>query len=128
MTRPADRPKSAALRRRAPLTMVLAATVALVAGGVWYATRAGGAPGGVSRDRHGDLVQTVSAGQLPAFAQQAGAAVAEVYRFAASEDGKVLEWMPCYCGCGGIGHQHNRHCYIKQAQADTVTFTSHGGA
>jgi hypothetical protein len=125
--RNADQGPRLAIARPATLATTLAAALALAAAGAWYATRPG-APGGVARDRYGDLVQTVAAGQVPAFAQQGGKDVADVYRFAASEEGKVLEWMPCYCGCGGIGHQHNRHCYIKQAQSDTVTFTSHGGA
>jgi hypothetical protein len=128
MTRERRVEATALLRRPRLLAAAVVVAVGLAAAGAWYATRSGATPAGVSRDRYGDLVQTVASGQLPVFAQQAGTDVAEVYRFAASEDGTVLEWMPCYCGCGGIGHQHNRHCYIKRAQAGTVTFTSHGGA
>ena len=107
--------------------VLAAALLVVIAAVVWDFTRQRSDVPGVSKDRYGDLVQTVEAGQIPAFAQQGGPNVAEVYRFAASEEGTILEWIPCYCGCGRIGHQHNRHCYVKQASAGTVTFTSHGG-
>ncbi len=127
MSQSIRRAPPSAHRRRAAFAALLTAALAVAAGGVWYVGRAGQTmPAGVTRDRYGDLVQTVRAGGVPAFARRRGADVSEVYRFAASEDGKILEWMPCYCGCGGIGHQHNRHCYIKRAAAGTVTFTSHG--
>ncbi len=115
-------------RRRWPrLVAVLLALVLLVGGGLWYLTRGDSRAAGVSKDRYGDLIQTVPAGEVPIFAQEAGPDVARVYRFAASEEGKVLEWIPCFCGCGKIGHQHNRHCYVQGAADGNVTFTSHGG-
>jgi len=26
---------------------------------------------------------------------------------------QVIQWMPCYCGCGGMGHRSNLDCYLK---------------
>jgi hypothetical protein len=26
---------------------------------------------------------------------------------------QVLEWIPCYCGCAGMGHTSNLDCYFK---------------
>lgn len=114
-------------RRSGPLVTFVFALVALMGGGFWYVSQRDSHAAGVTRDRYGDLVQTVEVGQLPVFAREAGGDVAEVYRFAASDEGKILEWVPCFCGCGNIGHQHNRHCYVKSAAVDGVTFTSHGG-
>lgn len=34
----------------------------------------------------------------------------------------VLEKIPCYCSCGGIGHKSLRNCYIN----DDGTFGNHG--
>jgi hypothetical protein len=67
----------------------------------------------------------VPPGQLPDFVRSAGATVQEAYRYA-TEQGEALEHMPCFCGCGKIGHRHNRDCYIKSFNGDgTVTYTSH---
>ena len=54
---------------------------------------------------------------LPDFVQDAPSQVKEAYRFAiASPD--VLTYIPCYCGCGAMGHQSNRECYIKEVRSD----------
>ena len=28
---------------------------------------------------------------------------------------QIVQWMPCYCGCGGMGHRSNLDCYYKPA-------------
>ena len=28
---------------------------------------------------------------------------------------KFVQWMPCYCGCGAMGHQSNLDCYLKKS-------------
>ena len=25
---------------------------------------------------------------------------------------EIVKWMPCYCGCGGLGHESNLACYV----------------
>ena len=90
----------------------------LLAMGAWL--QAGGE--GVSVDNIGDQVQTLPRGQLPVFAK--GTDVAALYRFALERQ-DVLQYMPCMCGCGGLGHTSNRSCYIKSETAGRVTFTSH---
>lgn len=27
----------------------------------------------------------------------------------------IVQWMPCYCGCGGMGHGSNLDCYLRRA-------------
>jgi hypothetical protein len=98
---------------------LLAVGVAAAAGAWWLRP----ADGQVTVDKIGDKVQTVPRGRLPVFATTPSD-VAELYRFAAAR-GDLLQWMPCTCGCGDLGHASNRACYIKQETADTVTFTSH---
>lgn len=47
----------------------------------------------------------------PAFAR-ADARTEEAYAFAMASP-QVLEWMPCYCGCGAMGHGSNADCFFK---------------
>ncbi len=76
----------------------------------------------VTTDAIGDQVQTRGGGALPVFAGTGD--TAELYRFA-RERGDVLQWMPCTCGCGQLGHASNRACYIKSESGDRTTWTSH---
>jgi hypothetical protein len=34
------------------------------------------------------------------------------YRYAVTHQ-EIVRWMPCYCGCGGMGHRSNLDCYLK---------------
>lgn len=49
---------------------------------------------------------------LPPEVQKAPKAVQEAYRFAAANP-EVLKEIPCYCGCGAVGHTSNYACYVK---------------
>jgi hypothetical protein len=74
----------------------------------------------------GDLLETVPPGGLPSFARNGGAKVESVYRYAV-EHGELLEYIPCVCGCGAIGHRHNADCYVAERLPDgAITFTDHG--
>ncbi len=57
--------------------------------------------------------------------RQAPVSVSEAYRFAlANED--TLQYIPCYCGCGGEGHRNNYDCYVKEVQPDgQVAWSDH---
>ncbi len=74
----------------------------------------------------GDLLETVPEGELPSFARTGGPTVEAVYRYAV-EYGEILEYIPCVCGCGAIGHRHNADCYVAERLPDgAITFTNHG--
>jgi hypothetical protein len=49
-------------------------------------------------------------GAMPVSVQRAPRAVHDAYRFAAA-NAEVLEQIPCYCGCGGMGHVSNYNCF-----------------
>jgi hypothetical protein len=116
------RHRSARLSRRDILLAMLGLTTA---GGTWWWLQSPSTAGPVTTDRFGDRNQTVPRGQLPDFVRSADATVQEAYRYA-TEQGEALEHIPCFCGCRGIGHRHNRDCYIKSFNRDgTVTYTSH---
>jgi hypothetical protein len=51
----------------------------------------------------------------------------EAYRFAlANRD--TLEKMPCYCGCGNVGHMDNYMCYVHSESADGQVFFDYHAA
>jgi hypothetical protein len=49
--------------------------------------------------------------------QQAPASVRTAYQFAVANP-EALADVPCYCGCGSIGHQSNLACYVKNVSAE----------
>ena len=54
---------------------------------------------------------------LPKPMQDAPAAVRTAYQFAVANP-DALANVPCYCGCGAIGHKSNLACYVKEFGAD----------
>src|SRR5574341_130854 len=52
--------------------------------------------------------------RLPAQVQSAPASVRTAYQFAAANP-DVMQNIPCYCGCGSIGHTSNYSCYVSHA-------------
>jgi len=54
---------------------------------------------------------------LPAQMHNAPTRVREAYQFAVANP-DALKNVPCYCGCGAIGHTSNYACYVKQARSD----------
>jgi hypothetical protein len=56
---------------------------------------------------------------LPSELQAQPASVQEAYRFAIANP-EILKQVPCYCGCGSIGHTSNYQCYVKNGNPDGV--------
>lgn len=63
--------------------------------------------------------------QMPAEVQSAPVSVQTAYQFnAANPD--IMQDIPCYCGCGNIGHTSNYDCYISDVDASgKITFDNH---
>lgn len=59
----------------------------------------------------------------PAFTKVA-AATEEAYAYALSHP-QIVRWMPCYCGCGAMGHGSNLDCYVKPGSDGQITFEEH---
>ena len=49
---------------------------------------------------------------MPAAIQSAPVLVQQAYQFAEANP-EVLSQLPCYCGCGAMGHTSNYSCYIS---------------
>jgi hypothetical protein len=64
---------------------------------------------------------------LPAFLVSAEGRVRDAYRFALANP-DALKTVPCYCGCGAIGHDSNLACFVQQApsQGGEAIFDQHG--
>lgn len=65
--------------------------------------------------------------ELPAFLAAAAPRVRDAYRFALANPA-ALKTVPCYCGCGGMGHDSNLACFVQQNgdQTGDVAFDQHG--
>jgi hypothetical protein len=62
---------------------------------------------------------------LPQEMQEAPAVVSQAYQFAAANPA-VLQELPCYCGCGPIGHTSNYDCYIAGVDASgAISYDTH---
>ena len=43
--------------------------------------------------------------------------VQQAYRFAIARP-EVLQYIPCFCGCGSSGHKSNKDCYVREIRSD----------
>lgn len=74
---------------------------------------------GAPADRQHAELTLAAEDALPAEVRQAPVAVREAYRFALANRA-VLEQVPCYCGCGAMGHTSNAACYLGPRDAATA--------
>ncbi|MCZ0755019.1 PCYCGC motif-containing (lipo)protein [Anoxybacillus sp. J5B_2022] len=75
----------------------------------------------------GDVRETTkSVDHLPAFLSQYDENMAVLYQQAAKHQ-KLLESIPCYCGCGeSAGHQNNYDCFVYENKKDgSVVWDDH---
>ena len=56
-------------------------------------------------------LRMMSMDQMPAEVQSAPVTVQTAYQFAAANP-DIMKDIPCYCGCGNIGHTSNYSCYV----------------
>ena len=63
--------------------------------------------------------------QMPAEVQSAPVTVQTAYQFSAANP-DVMKNIPCYCGCGDIGHTSNYDCYVSGTDAQgEIKFDNH---
>jgi len=62
---------------------------------------------------------------MPLDVQTAPVAVQQAYQFnVANPD--VMTQLPCYCGCGAMGHTSNYSCYVSGVEPDgKITYDTH---
>jgi hypothetical protein len=73
----------------------------------------------------GNAIRLGALSELPANVRQAPVAVREAYQFAVVNS-DVLRQIPCYCGCGAMGHRSNAACYLADGAPGTpLRFEEH---
>ena len=75
-------------------------------------------------DSHANM-KMASMDIMPVEVQSAPVSVQQAYQFnVANPD--VMEDIPCYCGCGNVGHTSNYDCYVTDVDAaGQITFDNH---
>ena len=77
-----------------------------------------------SKSSNADLNMT-SMDLMPAEVQSAPVTVRQAYQFA-SANPDVMKNIPCYCGCGNVGHTSNYSCYVSKVDdKGNFTFDNH---
>ena len=80
---------------------------------------------GTAGQQAADPLHLAPLADMPAEVQAAPVSVQEAYRFAAANP-EVLTQIPCYCGCGAIGHTSNYACYVSGKNSDgRLSFDAH---
>lgn len=77
---------------------------------------------------NGDLWETTaSRDELPTFLNEYSENIQIIYQ-AAGKSMELLQWIPCYCGCGDhAGHRSSLNCFVKQVnQNGSVVWDDHG--
>jgi len=70
-------------------------------------------------------LKMASLDSMPADVKSAPVAVQQAYQFAVANP-DVMQHIPCYCGCGSMGHTSNYACYVAGQSADgTLKLDSH---
>ena len=80
--------------------------------------------GAKTSDDNPDLAMA-SLDEMPSEVKNAPVAVKQAYQFnVANPD--VMTQIPCYCGCGSMGHTSNYSCYVSSVDADgKVKYDTH---
>ena len=73
-------------------------------------TAAGCGDGGEKSSRHNLKMATMD--EMPVEVKSAPLVVQESYQFAAANP-DLMTHIPCYCGCGDMGHTSNYACYVS---------------
>lgn len=69
--------------------------------------------------------QIASLEQMPPDVRQAPLSVQQAYQFAFANP-EVLQSVPCYCGCGAMGHTSNYACYVSNVSPEgQITYDPH---
>lgn len=101
---------------RKSLTLTLFLLLILLSG--FLLTGCGG-----STDRSSYTLASLA--NMPREVQTAPITVQQAYQFAVANP-EVLKQIPCYCGCGGMGHTSNYSCYVAEDNADRdLSFDNH---
>lgn len=84
-----------------------------------------GCGGGDSSSTADGAPAMASMAMMPDAVHSAAAVTKEAYQFAVANP-ETLKALPCYCGCGGMGHTSNYSCYVQGvSKAGALVFDTH---
>ena len=88
-------------------------------------TACAGEPGPGGTPQAASDLAMASLADMPQEVQEAPVSVQQAYQFnVANPD--VMTHIPCYCGCGSMGHTSNYDCYVADVAADgAITYDPH---
>ena len=96
-----------------PLYVMVPALVVVLASGIWLLT-AQAKPSAPSESP-----------QFPAWVQAKGPKAQQAYAQAVAHR-EDLQYIPCYCGCGNLGHRAVVDCHVASVSADgSITYEQH---
>jgi hypothetical protein len=77
-----------------------------------------------TQSQSGDL-HMMAMDEMPMDVQSAPVTVQTAYQFTAANP-DIMKDIPCYCGCGNIGHTSNYSCYVSSVNdKGNITFDNH---
>lgn len=77
------------------------------------------------QSNEGNHLELMPLDKMPARVQGAPVLVQTAYQFNAANP-ELMKQIPCYCGCGNIGHVSNYDCYIASVDdKGAITFDNH---
>jgi hypothetical protein len=62
--------------------------------------------------------------EMPEYVQQAPVTVHEAYQFATANP-EITSQIPCYCGCGAMGHTSSYACFVADDTEGEIVFDEH---
>jgi hypothetical protein len=70
-----------------------------------------------------DLKMAAMSG-MPEGVKKSSLTTQQAYQFAVANP-EMMKEIPCYCGCGAMGHTSNYSCYVKSDTGGKITFDDH---
>lgn len=81
--------------------------------------------GNASSTSSADTLAMAPMAGMPAEVKSAPTTVQQAYQFAAANP-KLMKQIPCYCGCGKMGHTSNYSCYLQGVDDQgVITYDTH---
>jgi hypothetical protein len=68
--------------------------------------------------------QSDAMAQMPDDVRSAPVSVQQAYQFAVANP-EVMKQIPCYCGCGKVGHTSNYSCYVAGEKNGQIEYDLH---
>jgi len=80
---------------------------------------------GTNFDSNRHQLSMAALDEMPAEVKAAPVIVQQAYQFNAANP-EIMKQLPCYCGCGSMGHSSNYSCYITGTGSDNkISYDTH---